>query len=181
MSVTQVPGRMGALWQQRMSALKEYEVVRDGNVFTSGFSNSFVFTSDYDRARRYLYRLIEQYEGIPFSHVFSGNDLANGGGVCFHLRSDFDIPHLKFDNERFRHDILSDLTLTRGIGSRKTATAERPRLQNTRRSDASSQIRDRRDPGYRMPLTGFLSRNDGIYRFPSPEIPSSCLGHSRVS
>ena len=58
-------------------------------------------------------------EGIPFSHVFSGNDLANEGGVCFHLRSDFDIPHLKFDNERFRHDILSDLTLTRGIGSRK--------------------------------------------------------------
>ena len=119
MSVMQVSTRMGALWQQRMSSLKEYEVVRDGNVFTSGFSNNFVYHSEYDLARRHLERLMEQYAGIPLSHVFSGNELANEAGVCFHLTSDFDIPRFRFDADRFRRDVLSDLTLVPGIGERK--------------------------------------------------------------
>ena len=119
MSDTQVSSRVGALWQQRMSSLKEYEVVRDGNVFSSGFSNNFLFTSDHDLARRHLDRLMEQYEGILFSHVFSGNELSNEGGVCFHINRDFDIPRFRFDADRFREEIFSDLTLVRGIGIRK--------------------------------------------------------------
>ena len=115
----QVPARMGALWLQRMNSLKEYEVVRDGNVFTSGFSNNFVADSAYDRARRHLDLLMEQYEGIPFSHVFSGNELTNEGGTCFHISSDFDIPRFRFDADRFRLDVFSDLTLVPGIGARK--------------------------------------------------------------
>jgi uncharacterized protein len=119
MSVTQVSPRIGALWQQRMDSLKEYEVVRDGNAFASGFSNNFVFSSEYDLARMNLNRLTKQYENIPFTHVFSGNEITNDGGVCFHIQNDFDLPDMHFNSDRFRSDILSDLTLAKGIGIRK--------------------------------------------------------------
>jgi hypothetical protein len=110
---------MGALWQQRMNSLKDYEVVRDGNAFASGFSNNFLFASEYDLARKHLDQLVTQYRDIPFSHVFSGNELENEGGVCFHICNDFVLPPLNFDSGRFRHDLLSDLTLVRGIGMKK--------------------------------------------------------------
>jgi uncharacterized protein len=119
MSIVQVLPRMGALWQQRMNSMKEYEVVRDGNAFASGFSNNFVFASEYDLARSHLDQLMNQYRDIPFTHVFSGNELANEGGVCFHICNDFALPPLNFDSDRYRHDLLSDLTLARGIGLKK--------------------------------------------------------------
>lgn len=119
MSITQVPSRVGALWQQRMSSLKEYEVVRDGNAFASGFSNNFVFSSEYELARGHLDRLIEQHRDIPFSHVFPGRELSNEGGTCFHIHHDFDLPCIRFDSDRFQSVIFSDLTLVHGIGSRK--------------------------------------------------------------
>ncbi|HUH78558.1 MAG TPA: ribonuclease H-like domain-containing protein [Methanoregula sp.] len=118
MTAIQVPSGMGALWQHRVNSLKEYEVVRDGNVFGSGFSNSFVVISEYERARSQLDSLVSRYEGIPFSHVFSGSEVTNEGGACFCLRDDFDLPALRFDSDRFREEILADLTLVRGIGKK---------------------------------------------------------------
>ena len=54
------PGRIGALWQQRMETMREYEVVRDGNVFGTSFSHNVVFSSDYERAHNHLDILIEK-------------------------------------------------------------------------------------------------------------------------
>ena len=38
MAAMQAESRIGALWQQRMDALREYDVVRDGNVFEAGLA-----------------------------------------------------------------------------------------------------------------------------------------------
>ena len=38
MAAMQAESRIGALWQQRMDALREYDVVRDGNVFGAGLA-----------------------------------------------------------------------------------------------------------------------------------------------
>ena len=53
--------RIGSLWQQRMDSMREYEIVRDGNVFATSFANSVVFSSAYDQARNYLEGLITKY------------------------------------------------------------------------------------------------------------------------
>jgi uncharacterized protein YprB with RNaseH-like and TPR domain len=116
MAAVHIPSQIGTLWQQRLETLREYNVVRDGNVFGTGFSNSYVFSSDYDRARQHLSRLLEVYQGVPFDSVFSGNELVNEAGVCFFLKSCHTLKGGTIDPERFRSDILSDLTLIRGIG-----------------------------------------------------------------
>ena len=58
MSATHASMRIGSLWQQRLDSMREYEIVRDGNVFATSFANSVVFSSSYDHARNYLERLI---------------------------------------------------------------------------------------------------------------------------
>jgi uncharacterized protein len=99
-----------------MQTLREYEVVRDGNVFGAGFSNSVVLSSDYDQARARLAALHSQYEGIPFETQFHGRECSNEGGTCFALESRQPLTPPPFDTERFRQALLSDLTLVRGIG-----------------------------------------------------------------
>jgi len=50
MPALHAPARIGTLWQQRMETLREYEVVRDGNIFGTSFGNNIVFSSEYAQA-----------------------------------------------------------------------------------------------------------------------------------
>jgi uncharacterized protein YprB with RNaseH-like and TPR domain len=121
MSATHASARIGALWQQRMETMREYEVVRDGNVFGSGFSNSVIFTSDYEQAHLRLDELVEKYRNVPFDNVFSGTEIFNEFGVCFSLKSGQSLKIPSFDHDRFRSVLIEDLTLVHGIGQ-KTQT-----------------------------------------------------------
>lgn len=116
MSVTTVPSRIGTLWQQRMQSMREYDVVRDGNVFSSGLSDSVVFTSEYEQARALLATLLNRYEGSALSDLFPGREIANEGGTCFVLEQSADLPVPAFDGNRFQADLIGDLTLVHGIG-----------------------------------------------------------------
>jgi len=116
MAATHAPARIGSLWHQRMQTLKEYDVVRDGNIFGTSFSNSVVFSSEYDQAREQLDHLIASYHDRPFEKVFSGEEISNECGICFSLMSPHPIHPLAFDLDHYRNTILSDLTLVRGIG-----------------------------------------------------------------
>jgi uncharacterized protein YprB with RNaseH-like and TPR domain len=116
MSVVPAHARIGALWQQRMQGLREYEVVRDGNAFGAGFSNSFVFSSEYEQARRYLETLLSRYHGITIGEQFKGREIANEGGTCFSLESRQDFTNPAFDPDLFRMGLLGDLTLVHGVG-----------------------------------------------------------------
>ena len=82
MSATQTShARIGSLWQQRMDTLREYEVVRDGNVFATSFSNTIVFSSEYEIARQNLTDLLTRYDGYSIDRVFSGGrEQLNEGG-----------------------------------------------------------------------------------------------------
>jgi hypothetical protein len=118
MPAIHAPARIGALWQQRMQTMREYEVVRDGNVFGTGLANNIVFSSDYDQAHNQLDTLVDKYRDIRFEDVFSGLEIFNQGGGCFVQISQQDIRVPAVDTERFRTDILKDLTLVHGIGPR---------------------------------------------------------------
>jgi uncharacterized protein YprB with RNaseH-like and TPR domain len=112
------PARIGALWQQRMETMREYEVVRDGNVFGTSFSNNVVFSSDYEQAHQQLDVLVEKYRNVPFDNIFSGIEIFNEFGVCFYLKSRQSLKIPSLDLDRFRSEIMEDLTLVRGVGLR---------------------------------------------------------------
>ena len=133
MSVTHAPARIGALWQQRMETMREYEVVRDGNVFGTSFSNNVVFSSDYEQAQNQLYALVEKYRNVPFDAVFSGTEIFNECGVCFSLKSRKSLTLPLLDPDWFRSEILKDLTLVHGIG---------PRTQTRLRSKGFQKLPD---------------------------------------
>jgi len=116
MSAVFAPSRVGSLWQQRMQAVREYEVVRDGNVFGAGFSHSFVYSSEYEEARRYLATLLSRYRGMTIGEQFRGKEIVNEGGTCFSLESRQNLFPPAFDLDRFRTDLLKDLALVHGIG-----------------------------------------------------------------
>lgn len=96
--------------------MREYEVIREGNVFSTSFSPSFVFSSEYENARRYLASLIARYQGMPFNSVFQGMEVENEGGACFVHKSRHALSFHPVDTGRFRHEIINDLTLVHGIG-----------------------------------------------------------------
>jgi uncharacterized protein len=116
MPATHAPARIGALWQQRMKSIAEYEVVRDGNVFGAGLSNNIVFSSEYERARNQLDALVEKYRNVPFDTIFPGTEIYNECGVCYFLKSRESIRIPPLDLDLFRSEIMSDLTLVHGIG-----------------------------------------------------------------
>ncbi|MCK9591188.1 MAG: ribonuclease H-like domain-containing protein [Methanoregula sp.] len=118
MSATHAPARIGTLWQQRIKTMREYEVVRDGNVFGAGFSNNVVFSSDYEQAHHQLDILMEKHRDVPFNAIFSGTEVFNVCGVCFSLKSRQSLKLPSLDPDRFRSEIMEDLTLVHGIGPR---------------------------------------------------------------
>ena len=121
MSAIHAPARIGALWQQRMETMREYEVVRDGNVFGTSFSNNVVFSSDYEQAHTQLDLLVEKYRNIPFDTIFPGTEVFNECGVCFCMKNRQSLKIPLLDRDQFRSEILKDLTLVHGIGSRTEA------------------------------------------------------------
>ena len=116
MAATHAPARIGSLWYQRMQTLKEYEVVRDGNIFGAGFSNSVVFSSEYEQARQQLDHLIASYQDRTFETVFSGEEVSNESGICFSLTTSHPFHPPTFNLDLYQNTIMRDLTLVRGIG-----------------------------------------------------------------
>ena len=121
MPVLHAPARIGTLWQQRMETLREYEVVRDGNIFGTSFGNNIVFSSDYEQACHQLKELMVRYQDVPFDEIFSGSEVFNQAGACFLQKSQHSLRVPPVDTERLRSDILEDLTLVHGIGPRTQA------------------------------------------------------------
>lgn len=115
---------IGARWQNRVASLREYDVIREGNVFGTSFADSFLYQDEFDCARRLRSRLLAEYEGRAFGDVFSGTVRENEGGECTVLTSREAIAVPEQDPESLRDAILADLTLVKGIGPK---TAERLR------------------------------------------------------
>jgi uncharacterized protein YprB with RNaseH-like and TPR domain len=96
--------------------MREFEVIREGNVFGTNFSGSFVYTSEFEAARRQLELLLVRYQGIAFDTVFQGNEIMTDAGTCFVQKSRHDLSFRTIDPTAFRNEILTDLSLVNGIG-----------------------------------------------------------------
>ncbi|MEN6611336.1 MAG: ribonuclease H-like domain-containing protein [Methanoregulaceae archaeon] len=139
---------IGSRWQNRVASLREYDVIREGNVFGTSFTDSFLYQDEFDCARRLRDRLLEEYGNRSFGEVFPGKIHENDGGECTVLTSREEIAIPLQDPEALREAILSDLTLVKGIGPR---TAERLRKRGfTTIPDLTGHAR------YRVPAREFL-------------------------
>jgi hypothetical protein len=148
MSAIHAPARIDALWQQRLDSMREYEIVRDGNVFATSFANSMVFSSDYVKARNQLDELLKKYRNTRFEDVFSGSEIVNESGACFLQKTRGDIRVPALDIDRFMSEILKDLTLVHGIG---------PRAQMRLKSKGYQTLPDLvQHPKYRSPANDVL-------------------------
>ncbi len=108
--------RIGETWQQRIGNLREYEVVRDGNIFGASLFGSCLFSSEYEDAHRLLFRLLEQYKDQSFEEVFSGTVEENEAGNSYVIRSRHAVTQTRIDPEEYFSGIWQDLTLVHGIG-----------------------------------------------------------------
>lgn len=150
MSAIPLPLRTGSLWQQRVQSIREYEVIRDGNVFGTSLSQSFVYSSEYDEARQQLAHLISRYQDVPFESVFHGSEIENKYGVCYDLESRHDLLPCTVDARDFRNEIQSDLMLVQGIG---------PAIQRRLKARGYETLNDLLNhPRYRNKAENVLSR-----------------------
>ncbi len=148
MSAIYAPVRIGSLWQQRLDSMREYEIIRDGNVFATSFANSIVYSSDYEHARNHLDGLVTKHRNHRFKDVFSGREIVNESGPCFLQKTRQDIRIPPIDVDRFKSEILKDLTLVHGIG---------PRIQARLISKGYQTLPDLvRHPKFRSPVQDLL-------------------------
>jgi uncharacterized protein YprB with RNaseH-like and TPR domain len=113
-------------WRQRVDCRQEYEVIRDGNIFSAGFADSYLFSSEHARAVRLKQSLIDAHAGRTLEEVFCGAEIDTPLGCCYLIRSSEPVS-LPVADPAFVHERLAaDLTLVRGIGP-KTATRLRRR------------------------------------------------------
>lgn len=108
--------RMGEVWQQRIGSLREYEVVRDGNLFGANLFRGCLLSSEHAGAQHLLGTLLEQYRDLPFDKVFSGDLVENEAGTGFVIHSRHPISPARVDPEEYFAGIWQDLTLVHGIG-----------------------------------------------------------------
>jgi hypothetical protein len=138
-------------WQRRISDLREYQVVRDGNIFRSNLSHSSLFSSEFERAQKLKSELLEKYSGDGIETLFSGKEVGTDAGASFCISSCHKIPDSR-PCPGTEEKILFDLTLIRGIGP---VTAHR--LQER----GYCTIRDLlQHPKYQRVAAQFLARFD---------------------
>ncbi len=150
--VASVPAtsRIGDAWQQRIGALHEYEVVRDGNVFGTNLFRSCLISSEHDGAQQLLAGLLERYRDRSFEEVLPGTVEENEAGSSFLIRSRHPVTQARIDPEEYFSGIWRDLTLVHGIGK---ATERRLKARGY------ATIRDlARHPRFR-PAAGRVIRN----------------------
>jgi uncharacterized protein YprB with RNaseH-like and TPR domain len=135
-------------WQKSVANLREYEVVRDGNVFGSGMARSSIFSSEYERAQRLKSELTERYSDKGLESVFTGGEIRTESGCTYCIQSRHEVAGASLVSHR-ESSILSDLTLLRGIGP---ATARRLRGRGYRTITDLLQ-----HPRYRSNAMQFLS------------------------
>jgi uncharacterized protein YprB with RNaseH-like and TPR domain len=136
-------------WQKTVGDLREYEVIRDGNVFRSNLARSSLFTSEYEQAQRLKSDLIRKYPQNRLESVFEGEEIQTDAGGAYCIHSLADVQNLSVAVGR-EDALLSDLTLIKGIGP-VTACHLRERGFQT--------IRDLLGhPKFRIPAARFLSR-----------------------
>ena len=103
-------------WREAVDAVPGYEVVEDGKIFRTSFTDSFVFSSEHDRAFGLMREMMAEHEGKAVRHVLPGREVETGFGPAWCIESRAQVPDLHPDRERVRERLLGEFRLLAGIG-----------------------------------------------------------------
>ena len=118
MSSPDLLSRVADRWQDQVARQKEYEVVRDGNIFGYRMASSSVMQSEYTRAIALREFLLGEYAACSVDDLFPGEEIDTSKGPCYAISSLTELCLPQIDPMQVREDICSDLTLIYGIGPR---------------------------------------------------------------
>ncbi|HOV68182.1 MAG TPA: exonuclease, partial [Methanoregulaceae archaeon] len=65
-------GKVAARLAGTIDRQREYTVIRNDNIFRSGFIDRHIFSSDYQRATELLRHLLDLHQGAGLGEVFGG-------------------------------------------------------------------------------------------------------------
>lgn len=103
-------------WRSKIDDSHDFQVVRNDSVFRAGFSRSFVFESEFQKARELKAGFMGMYAGMTVEEVFDGRTEYTPDGECFGITTPTGIRVTCPDPYLVKKRILKDLTLVRGIG-----------------------------------------------------------------
>jgi uncharacterized protein YprB with RNaseH-like and TPR domain len=110
--------QVAARWQRTVEGQREYEVIRDGNIFATSVARSYLFRSEYESAQHLLARLASEYDGMTLEEALPGEEIETCAGPCHSITSVERLPVRREGAPSARSAILSDLRLIYGIGEK---------------------------------------------------------------
>jgi uncharacterized protein YprB with RNaseH-like and TPR domain len=108
--------QVAARWQRTVEGQREYEVIRDGNIFATSVARSYLFRSEYESAQHLLTCLSSEYDGMTLDEALPGEEIETCAGHCHRITSVEQVPVRRKEAAAARRAILSDLKLVYGIG-----------------------------------------------------------------
>lgn len=109
-------GKVAARLAGTIDRQREYTVIRNDNIFRSGFIDRHIFSSDYQRAIELLRHLLDLHQGAGLGEVFGGQAEEGALGGTWIVRSSEPAPSSAPSPRAALERLHQDLRLVRGIG-----------------------------------------------------------------
>jgi uncharacterized protein YprB with RNaseH-like and TPR domain len=103
-------------WREAVDAVPGYEVVEDGKIFRTSFLDSYVFSSEHERAFDLLRGMMGLHEGREVRHALPGREVETAFGPAWCIERRTEVPAHHPDRELIRSHLLGNLRLLPGIG-----------------------------------------------------------------
>ena len=157
--------RVSERWRAAVDAVPGYEVVEDGKIFRTSFLDSFVFSSEHERALDLLRSMMRLHEGREIRHALPGREAETAFGPAWCIEKRTEVPDHHPDRALIRSHLLGNLRLLPGIGP---VTERRLRgrgyrtipdlLDHRRFGGAAEEFLRRLDGGGTGALAGWIAR-----------------------
>lgn len=110
----------------RIDASHDYTVIAHDNIYRAGFSDSYLFSSAYQRGLSRKQELLEAYQEVSFDEALNGEEVRMPDGTgCYRITGSVPCRLDRPDPALFSALLCEDLTLVPGIGERTAASLQR--------------------------------------------------------
>ncbi|ACL17545.1 ribonuclease H-like domain-containing protein [Methanosphaerula palustris] len=110
----------------RIDVSRDYTVITHDNIYRAGFSDSYLFSSTYQRGLSIKQELLEAYLNVSFDDALNGEVIEMPDGrSCYQVTDSVDCRLDRPDPDLLRTLLWEDLTLIPGIGARTAASLQR--------------------------------------------------------
>jgi uncharacterized protein YprB with RNaseH-like and TPR domain len=110
----------------RIDVSRDYSVIAHDNLYRAGFSDSYLFSSTYQRGLSLKHKLLEAYQDVSFDEALNGEVIEMPDGrSCYQVTDSVNCRLDRPDPNLLQTLLWEDLTLVPGIGVRTAASLQR--------------------------------------------------------